>query len=372
MDLEKLSKWPIFIHVRNWYGKFERPISSLSLIGGFVFDAVTLQRIDLFWDNFWVIAHLAIVGTCIVFINRIDLQLGDEKNPAKFHFWLVNILQFFFGGLLSTYLVFYFRSSDIFVEWPFILILVVAFWANESFKRAYVRLSFQIILYYLSIFAFAIFFIPVLVHEIGPAVFLLSGIASLAAMTGFMAIVSHFSRGKIAKKREIIVLWVGIVFALVNILYFNNLIPPIPFSLKDSGVYHAITKNADGNYTVLSEDTSWWTKFFTLYPDFHASESDPIYVYSAIFSPALFETDVIDDWQYYDDIEHAWVDKYQVSLAVTGGRDGGFRTWSVQQGIMAGRWRVNIKTQTGQIIGTIRFNILPQTGGIPLTTEVKD
>ena len=32
---------------RSWYGRFERPISSLSLIAGFVFDALTLKRVDL-------------------------------------------------------------------------------------------------------------------------------------------------------------------------------------------------------------------------------------------------------------------------------------------------------------------------------------
>jgi len=32
--------------LKNWYGKYERPISSLSLIGGFVFDALTLRRVD--------------------------------------------------------------------------------------------------------------------------------------------------------------------------------------------------------------------------------------------------------------------------------------------------------------------------------------
>ena len=117
--------------IKNWYGKYERPISSLSLVGGFVFDAVTLKRVDLFWENFWVIAHLIIVGTCIVLVHAIEKSEGDESNPSKTHFWLVNILQFFFGGILSTYLVFYFRSSDILVSWPFLVVLALAFWGLE-------------------------------------------------------------------------------------------------------------------------------------------------------------------------------------------------------------------------------------------------
>ena len=69
----------IVTHFKNWYGKFERPISSLSLIGGFVFDAVTLTRVDEFWENFWVGAHLLIVATCIVLIN-IEENDGESES----------------------------------------------------------------------------------------------------------------------------------------------------------------------------------------------------------------------------------------------------------------------------------------------------
>jgi hypothetical protein len=45
----------MLIKIRNWYGRYERPISSLSLVGGFIFGAVTLKRVDLFWENIWVV-----------------------------------------------------------------------------------------------------------------------------------------------------------------------------------------------------------------------------------------------------------------------------------------------------------------------------
>src|ERR1035437_607236 len=156
---------------KNWYGRFERPISSLSLILGFVFDAFTLKLVDTLWENFWILGHLVIVGTFIALIHLKENEAGDEKNPNKTHFWFVNILQFFFGGLLSTYLVFYFRSVDIFVTWPFILLLAFAFVANESFKRHYIRFSFQISLFFLSIYSFAIFLVPVVLHKIGAWIF---------------------------------------------------------------------------------------------------------------------------------------------------------------------------------------------------------
>lgn len=97
-----------------------------------------------FWDNIWVVGHLVVVTTCAIWLNLIDETpaSGDtttaarttrpEENPERLHFWLVNVMQFFFGGILSTYLVFYFRAATLAASWPFLLILTAAFAANES------------------------------------------------------------------------------------------------------------------------------------------------------------------------------------------------------------------------------------------------
>jgi cellulose synthase/poly-beta-1,6-N-acetylglucosamine synthase-like glycosyltransferase len=212
--------------IRNWYGKYERPISSLSLVAGFVFDAVTLKRVDLFWENVWVIAHIVIVGVCIVLINALEKQEGDEANPSRLHFWLVNLQQFFYGGIWSTFLVFYFRSADLSVSWPFLLILALSFWANESLKRQFVRLFFQISLFFLAIFCFAIYLVPILLHKIGNEVFILSGLASIVFISLFLWLIWKTSGKKINEKKSILYTSLTGVFVLVNFLYFTNLIPP--------------------------------------------------------------------------------------------------------------------------------------------------
>ena len=98
--------------MKTTYTRFERSISSVSLLGGFIFDAVTLKRVDAFWENFWIVAHLAVVAICILVINRTENSGADPKDPSKAHFWFINMLQFFFGGLLSTLLVFYFPQRQ--------------------------------------------------------------------------------------------------------------------------------------------------------------------------------------------------------------------------------------------------------------------
>jgi len=266
---------------RSWYGRFERPISSISLVSGFIFDALTLKRVDTLWENLWILGHLLIIGIFIILIHLKEIEAGDEKNPSKAHFWFVNILQFVFGGTLSTFLVFYFRSTDILNTWPFLLILTFAFIANESFKKHYVRLSFQISLFFISIYSFAIFLVPVVLHKIGKEVFIISGILSLAFITIFLKILFHFIKDKFKESKKLVFLLIIGIFSLINILYFSNLIPPIPLSLKEAEVYHSIFKNGSGDYNVTYENNGW-KKYFKLYPDFNKTESSPVYAYSAI------------------------------------------------------------------------------------------
>jgi len=361
-----------FEKTRNWYGRFERPISSLSLILGFIFDAVTLKRVDMFWENCWVVAHLFIVGLFIALIHIQESEAGDEKNPHKKHFWYVNILQFFFGGLLSTFLVFYFRSADIFVTWPFLLLLALAFIANEYFKRQYVRFSFQVALFFLSIYSFLIFLVPIVLHKIGEKIFLLSGLLSLLFIILFTLFLLRFKKKKFTESKKIILFLILGIFGIVNFLYFTNLIPPLPLSLKDAGVYYSIEKNQDGNYLVTSENNPGWKKYFTPYPDFQKIPDSPVYVYSAIFSPQNLNLTIIHEWQYYDELHNKWITESMISLPVIGGRDGGFRTYSMRSNLADGKWRVNIKTEFGQTIGHLQFNITTGDTEPAFLSEIKE
>lgn len=362
----------MFSVVTNWYGKFERPISSGSLILGFIFDAFTLKRVDTLWENVWILVHLLIVAIFIILIHTEKSEVNDEKNSSKKHFWYVNILQFFFGGLFSTYLVLYFRSADIFSTWPFILLLAIAFIANESMKRHYVQLSFQISLFFLSIYSFMIFLIPVVLHKISAWIFLFSGLISLALILLFISILFYFIKNKVEQgesslntlKKRIFYIISGI-FILFNFLYFTNLIPPIPLSLKDAGVYHSVGKDRFGNYVATYENQGW-LRYFKLYPYFKITTGQPVYVFSAVFSPADFNLTIVHEWQHYDETQSKWITESMVNLPVVGGRDGGFRTYSARKNIPEGKWRVNIKTEHNQTIGTVRFKIVPIDIGIIL------
>lgn len=347
----------IIKHATNWYGRFERQISSISLVLGFIFDALTIQRIDTAWANAYISAHIILIGLFIILIHTKEKKKNDERDPSKQHFWYVNILQFLFGGILSTCFLSYFRSADIFVTWPFILILATALISNEYLKHHYVRLSFQISLYFLSIYSFAIFLVPVVVHKIGDLVFLFSGVVSLLTITLFIKILFYFSKDKFSKSRKTIYFLISSIFILVNLLYFTRLIPPIPLSLKDAGIYHSIERNLDGNYIVKYEDKGLWG-YLDFYKTFKQTSNSSIYAYSAIFSPSKLNINIVHKWERYDEANDEWILESVINLLVIGGRDSGFRTYSNRENLSSGKWRVNVETESGQLIGRLRFEVI--------------
>ena len=354
-------------HLKTVYARLEHPISSISLLGGFVFDALTLKRVDTFWENFWIVGHLAVVAVCILLVNRMEYRVADPKEASRVHFWLINAMQFVFGGLLSTFLVFYFRSGNLRVSWPFFAILGAAFLANENLKHHYARLYFQISFFFLSLYCFMIFILPVVLHRIGPLIFLLSGAVSLGVLFLFLALLRTVSGEKLALGGGTLTASIAAVFLAMNILYFLNLIPPLPLSLQNAGAYHAITRNADGNYTVESEKPEL-LGFFRFTGTFHATPGSSVYAYSAIFSPTSLNTKIIHEWQFYDP-RHGWTTRGRVELVVLGGRGGGYRTYSVKTGITPGAWRVNVETPNGGLLGRLRFNVVEQSSEPELVTQ---
>ncbi len=343
--------------LKNWYEENERKVSSFSLLIGFVFDSLTLQRIDSLLDNLWLIANLIAIGVCIILVNRSD-NLKEEEGGWK-RFWLMNILQFSFGALLGASFIFYFRSAALAVSWPFLLLLLAALVGNEVFKKHYERLVFQISFLYLSLFVFMIFLLPVLIHKIGAWIFLLSGVLSVIVLWFFILVLNRVAKERFKQSWRHIWFSVVSIFILFNILYFTNLIPPIPLSLKDAGIYHNVEKLQQGGYRVLEEEERGLSRYLSLRQKIHLVPGNTVFAYSAIFSPADLDTDIIHDWQHYDEEGGGWKTETKIPLHLSGGRAEGYRTYSIKSHLVQGSWRVNVATPDGLLLGRINFEIIP-------------
>lgn len=352
-------------NLKEWYETYERPISTGSLLFGFIFDSLTLQRIDSLLDNLWFLTNLLVAAICIIFLNKVKHGGHDEWK----HFWLINVLQFSFGALLGGFFIFYFRSSALATAWPFLLIILLAMVANELFQKRYARLAFQLSFFYLAVFSFAIYLLPLAFHRLGALIFILSGIVSLGVMWFFLKVLNGFLKEKFLENKTHIWSFIGIIFVGVNVLYFTNLIPPIPLALKDIDVYHSIIKNADGDYVVRGEGKGFMD-YLRFHERVHWSAGSPLYAYSAIFAPGAFNTEVVHEWQYKNS-NGGWTVSTRIPISISGGRDDGFRTYSTKYNLSSGLWRVNVETPRGQLLGRKTFEIIVSEGEPVLETEVK-
>ncbi len=344
-----------FDEVKNWLKKHESHLSSAALLGGFVVDAFTLRRVDLPFENIVLIGYFLLIAVGIFLLNLSDSRMYRGPFAENLPHILPIIIQFAFGGLFSGFVIFYFRSGSLSASWPFIILLVGLLLGNEFLRKHYVRLVFQVTTFFTALFFFTIFFIPVLISRMGAWVFILSGIAALVITAIFIYVLFLSIPIRVRESTKPLVYSIGTVFLLINILYFLNLIPPIPLSLKQAGVYHYISKQ-DDNYFGREEVRSKfdWLKIFQ---DVHVVEGEPVYVYSAIFAPRGISIEVVHNWKYFDKSIQRWVSVSRIPYVISGGSDRGHRGYSLKSNLMEGDWSVDVETVRGQVIGRVLFSV---------------
>lgn len=344
-----------YTKARNFIKKNERYATPVAIFGGFVLDSITLGRVDQPFGQILLAFYILLIGTLIILINLIDSKETKSEKLVKARSFLSIILMFSFGNIFSGFTLFYFQSAGSLISWFFVLILFGILIGTEYFKHYYSRLYIQFSVFYFAIFSYLIFLVPLLIKKIGPWVFVLSGVISLILIAGYVFIFQKFLHGKVNNIKKVIWYFIGSIFILVNVLYFTNVIPPIPLSLKKADVYHYVERNTN-SYTVLDEKKNWWQKIY-LTEKIHIKKGESIYLFSSVFAPTKLNTKIVHEWQYKNS-DGKWIASSEIPFNIFGGRDDGYRGYSVKSSLDSGKWRVNIKTPNGQIIGRKTFNVV--------------
>lgn len=85
-----------------------------------------------------------------------------------------------------------------------------------------------------------------------------------------------------------------------------------------------------------------------------------LYAYTAISAPRGLKERIFHEWTHEDRV----VDR--IALDISGGRKEGYRAWTHKRNFpaqAAGRWRVRVTTEAGQMIGMLRFEVTEQGPG---------
>lgn len=342
----KVRAWTRFV-VAN-----QHVLLSFSLIAGFVIDALTLRRVDLLLENILLLFYIGTAGASILLLHLIEDRTVDVVVIRYLRAWLPLLIQFVYGGLFSAFLIFYSRSASLWASWPFLLLILLIMIGNELLRGYQAKLTFQVSILYFAIFSFSIFSMPIILKRMDDSVFLISGIISLVLIGLYMLLLRLLRPVRFLESAWATRFSVAGIFLLINLLYFTNVIPPIPLALKDIGLHHSVVR--DGNaYILLHEKRAWWNLFGR--ETIHIVKGSPAYVFGSVFAPTALNTEVVHVWQRHNSTKGVWEEKSRVSFPIRGGRDGGYRGYSLLPNVEEGLWRVNIETARGQLIGRLSF-----------------
>ncbi len=342
------------------YKRYERYYPIVSFVAGFAWDSLTLTRIDRLSDNLIILLYLIALGALIVLTHLAEE--GLLNGPAllvTYQRWLPVGTQFFFGGVFSSYVVFYFKSAGLTKNLLFVLFLFLLLISNEFLEKRLANLKIQLSLYFLSVFAFCTFFLPVIFKVMNNWMFALSGVISLLAV-GLLFYFLRRMDGNFSGKRlytqAAIVLG---VYLLMNLLYFFNWIPPVPLSMKDGGVYHHVHKEQHV-YHLTYEATPWYAFGRTIDDTYHYAPGDTVFCFVSVFAPTKLEKRIYHHWQFYDRRQQKWLTSDVLGYKISGGREGGYRGYTKKTHIRPGQWRIDVETAEKKILGRIAFEVQPK------------
>ncbi len=348
-----------------------RFLPALAFFCGFTWDSVTMGRVVSFFD-------LLILTTYYFGAGLIFVLLLREVKP-QWNNWFNFLIQFFFGGLFSALVVFYFKSSGSLYTFFVVVCLVILLVANEFLAKKYQSRTLTWALFAACGTMYFNFLIPHIVHSVKAVWFYLSCLISLA-------LIYATNRFADARQREPILpgiknalyrrnLWqlspaLGVVIMLV-VLYQLQLIPPVPLVLKESYICKNFT-NEGGVYQCEAEKQSIWRALGFGRDVIHFQEGEKIYSLNAVFAPTRVTVDLEQRWWLWDEISRSWLTRGFVKLPMVGGREEGWRTYSyIRTGARPGYWKVETALQGGAVLAVHYFTARDQKDAAPETHMVK-
>ncbi len=352
-----------------WVQKYERHLSALAMIAGFVADNMFFTRIDLVQTQILFAVYALACFISIPLLHFIEARAARGCPRPRWQVFLPIITQFALGGFWSGFVIFYGRSAVISASWPFLLLLFLIFLGSEYFHRYHARLVFTSVLFFFALYSYAIFEVPIYTGTIGALTFLESSLVAICIFvlfTIFLRILGH--------KLFLADVWrirIGAlcVLVIINVFYFTNILPPLPLSAGAVGVYHSVVR-ISGEYIAESETYSWQVRYLGLAPTIHILSGETLFAYSSVFAPTTLTATIVHRWQWYDPVGKQWVTEAVIAYPIVGGRDGGYRGYSTVRMSETGKWRVNVETIDGRLIARLPFTVEITATPPPETTSV--
>lgn len=333
--------------------------SVVTFVAGFLFDIVTMQRIDAWLNLASQLGYLAGLTGLLVYQHwEVTGRWAPGRLTARWWRYSVEVLHFLYGGLLSAYVVLYFRSTTSSRPALFLILLVGVMVVNEVPRVRSAGYRLRVALYTFCVLSFLSYFIPIIVGRINQWIFLLSLLLS-GAIVWRMTRWLEPDADRVAERRGMFAPAAG-VLVLIGALYVLRLIPPVPLSVQFQGIYHDVRRDSRG-YSLVYADPPFWAPWRRDSRPFERRAGDRLHYFVRVFAPSGFRHSVVIRWDVIDPARGSWMTTDRVLLEVVGGREDGFRGSVVKSNFMPGRWRVTAETEDGRALATLTFRVEEDT-----------
>jgi hypothetical protein len=344
--------------IRQFIKKHNKYAALLFFIGGFIFDTLTLGRIDRTYDLVLLCLYMTLLPITIYLFNLSDD--GKWKNTLlnRYEDYFPLAIQFFFGGLISAYVIYFSRSVSLSKSISFFIILVALLFANNFLKKRISNKYLQFSVFFFVNFTFFTFIIPVFIKVMNTYVFVASGLISLIFTLSLLLFIykkSPSTRQEISIKRMISI--IVIMYITINSFYIFNLIPPVPLAL-DTGIVAHNVKVEKGHYTVTYEKSKWFYFWRDHKITYNYTDGQPVYIFTSIFAPTDIKKTIFHRWKKYNPNAEAWEFVEDIGYNIIGGRDSGFRGYTYKNNVSLGLWKVEVITEEELVIGIVDFEII--------------
>ncbi len=348
--------------------KYREHSTTIIFVVGLFIDMLILPDIDDPKARYFGAAYLLGIAALIMFrewlVSRNTATLTEQRIYGFSTFSIACLS----GSALSFICIFAFRSAALSVSWPLFLLLIICILANELVSNHNFRFTLDVGVLYVALLFYVIFNLPLLLKEQNDIVF---GIA-VGITVGISLLYTYFLRfmsdtAKFEAPR-IYALAFGIPM-FVGMLYFLNVLPAVPLSLKTSGIYHNIIHTSSGEFIgQVEKDTRSFSNLRP--PIYHLTKEDPgVYFFSAVDAPAELSAPISHVWEYYDGKSSKWIPSSTISFTLEGGRNDGYRAYSIKENITEGLWRVTVNVDGNRVVGRLKFEVV--NANKTLTSEVK-
>lgn len=345
-----------FPRLQRLYSRYERYIGVIVFAVGFIWDSFTMVRIDNVIDIVILIFYLTALAIMIFFTLRRQSGCDLPKWACKLEPSFLWAMQFALGGLFSSFVIFYFKSASWTRTQFFFLFLVFLLVGNEFLHHRLKNPKLLATLYSFCLLSFLAFFLPIVFASVSPSLFVLAGALSLAISTIVFAMGFPADGKRWFSNMGPALVCILTVCLGINLLYFANLIPPVPLALKTGGIFHRVVRTSAG-YEVQYVRPPYYRFWRHSDDPFYLSQGEVVYCFTAVFAPRKIHVPVHHVWSHHTE-SVGWRVTDRIAFEISGGREGGYRGYTRKRAITPGQWRVEVQTDRGQILGRIDFTVL--------------